>query len=262
MNKFILGILFLIAAPVYAGNWHNLTDGSHCYQQDTSTGDVFCLDGAGVDITLTASELANILTGNLKVGNGTPSVTQNGEDAYIEGTFEADGAAEFDGAVDFDSTITVGTTALTTTTLTAMGRASFTVCGDATTVNNNTVYYGPSQVLTSSATAASVVCDSTAVGNATEATADAPAFTAKAFYVLGMSCYHPDSGATLTFTGRSAEAGLTPATVVTTTDNQLQGMTAAPSTTAVASAATFAVAVASTSDVGTVPFRCDVSVAY
>lgn len=142
------------------------------------------------------------------------------------------------------------------------GHATFTVCGDATTVNNNTVYYGPSQVLTSSATAGSVVCDTTAVGNVTEATADAPAFTAKAFIVLGLSCYHPDSGNTLTFTARSAEAGLTPALVVTTADNELQGMTSAPSTTAIASGATFAVAVASSGDIGTIPFRCDVDVAY
>jgi len=39
------------------------------------------------------------LSEDLKVGNGTPSVTLNGEDAYVEGTFEVDGAARLDGAV-------------------------------------------------------------------------------------------------------------------------------------------------------------------
>ena len=44
-------------------------------------------------------------SGNLRVGNGTPTVTLNGEDVYVEGTFEADGAARFDGAVTFTSSV-------------------------------------------------------------------------------------------------------------------------------------------------------------
>lgn len=48
---------------------------------------------------------------NLKVGNGTPTVTLNGEDMYVEGTFEVDGAARFDGAVTMASGPTM--TALT-----------------------------------------------------------------------------------------------------------------------------------------------------
>lgn len=53
------------------------------------------------------------VTGDLSVGNGTPSITLNGEDAYVEGTFEVDGASEFDGALnvdgaaDFDSTVDI-----------------------------------------------------------------------------------------------------------------------------------------------------------
>ena len=136
----------------------------------------------------TAADVSILTPGDLIIGNGTPSVTQNGEDAYVEGTFEVDGASEFDGAVDFDSTITVGTTAINTAPLTAQARGIITVCGDATTVNNNTVYYGPSQVLTSSATIGAVVCDTTAVGNTTESTADAPALSNTAFYPLGMIC--------------------------------------------------------------------------
>ena len=69
-------------------------------------------DGSITD-TLSASGLYNVLTGNLKIGNGTPDVSLNGEDAYVEGTFEADGAARFDGALSANSTLTVaGTTAL------------------------------------------------------------------------------------------------------------------------------------------------------
>lgn len=47
------------------------------------------------------------ITGDLRVGNGTPSVTQDGEDAYIEGQFEVDGEAQFDGAIDANSTVQV-----------------------------------------------------------------------------------------------------------------------------------------------------------
>lgn len=53
------------------------------------------------------------VTGDLSVGDGTPDVTLNGEDAYVEGTFEVDGASEFDGAVnvdgaaDFDLTVDI-----------------------------------------------------------------------------------------------------------------------------------------------------------
>jgi len=53
-------------------------------------------------VTLTsgaATGLWNILTGNLKVGNGTPGVSMDGEDAYVEGTLEVDGAVQLDGAV-------------------------------------------------------------------------------------------------------------------------------------------------------------------
>lgn len=279
---------------------------------------------AGVFTTIDGTDL-EILTGDLTVGNGTPGVTQDGEDAYIEGTLEVDGASEFDGAVDFDSTITIGTTSMTASgaelnyndiatlgtlaaskawtsdasldtimptgglltvqsgggitlnsgsalisggvtvnqaPLQAQARGTITICGDATTVNNNTVYYGPSQVLTSSATIGAVVCDTTAAGNVTEATADAPALPATAFYPLGMICWQPDSGNTITYTLRSAAAAITPAISVSIADNILAGSAAATATTAVASGATLAVAVASSGDIGTLPFRCDIAIAY
>jgi hypothetical protein len=57
------------------------------------------------NITLTTAVsggLVNILTGNLKVGSGTPGLTLNGDDAYISGTLEADGN------VDLGGTLTLG----------------------------------------------------------------------------------------------------------------------------------------------------------
>jgi|GEM_PF-5230840 len=54
--------------------------------------------------TATTSGLFNVLTGSLKVGAGTPGVTLNGDDAYVTGTFEVDGANQFDGASTHNST--------------------------------------------------------------------------------------------------------------------------------------------------------------
>lgn len=64
---------------------------------DTNVGIDVATKGTGnLQVTLAASSLMNVLTGNLKVGNGTPDVTLNGEDAYIEGTLEVDGSVRFD----------------------------------------------------------------------------------------------------------------------------------------------------------------------
>ncbi len=46
-----------------------------------------------------ASGYFYIYQGNLKVGNGTPDVTLNGDDAYIKGQLEVDGAVQLDGAL-------------------------------------------------------------------------------------------------------------------------------------------------------------------
>jgi len=48
------------------------------------------------------------IVGDLRVGDGTPTVTQNGKDAYIEGTFEVDGAAQLDGTLAANGLVTVG----------------------------------------------------------------------------------------------------------------------------------------------------------
>ncbi len=83
----------------------------------SGTGGVTVQSAGATDVALSATEsgnitattgqgtgLFNVLTGNLKVGNGTPGVSLNGEDAYIEGTLEVDGASQFDGGVTFNST--------------------------------------------------------------------------------------------------------------------------------------------------------------
>lgn len=66
------------------------------------------VDGSHTTMTITAADAFQILTGNLRVGNGTPGETHNGEDLYVEGISEFDGSAFFDGAVDLGSTLALG----------------------------------------------------------------------------------------------------------------------------------------------------------
>jgi hypothetical protein len=95
------------------------------------------------DMTFTtagASGLANVLTGNLKVGNGTPTVTLNGEDAYVEGTFEVDSTSRFDAAMTISSggaNITGGLT------LTTNGATFSGVTTDITTGTNEAFTVAP-----------------------------------------------------------------------------------------------------------------------
>lgn len=134
----------------------------------------------------------------------------------------------------------------------------FEICGDATTVNNNTVYYGPNETVVSSATVGMIKCDTTAAGSTTEATADAPVLTATAFYPLGMACYNPDNASGITYTLRTGAAAMSPSISVTLADNVLSGTAAASGTSLIASGATVAIAASSTGDIGTIPFICRV----
>lgn len=84
-----------------AGTNFDLNGGDFTIDAD---GDTVLDETSDDNIRLTsgaATGLWNVLTGNLKVGNGTPGVTLNGEDAYVEGTLEVDGAATFDGGATF-----------------------------------------------------------------------------------------------------------------------------------------------------------------
>jgi hypothetical protein len=209
--------------------------------------------GAAFAVTGTNSENDQMRVDmiQLKVGDGTPGTASGDNDAYVEGDLEVDG------------TVIIGSTVLEEEPLKFAGRGWFEICGDATTVNNNTVYYGPSQAVVSSATVGQITCDTTAAGSTTEATADAPALAATAIYPLGMVCYTTDPGATLTFTLRSAAAAYMSGTIsVSIADNVLSGADSTIGTTAIASGATVAIAVASTADVGAVNWICRVNYAF
>jgi len=87
-------------------------EGTEAQGQPTRFRSIYVEHDATIAGNLTASgdftlgdDLA--ITGDLKVGNGTPTVTQDGEDAYIEGQFEVDGEAQFDGAIDANSTVQI-----------------------------------------------------------------------------------------------------------------------------------------------------------
>lgn len=161
--------------------------------------------------------------------------------------------------IDSGAIVTAEGATLNNKSLSLPGRARISICGDATTVNNNTVYYGPSQVV---AAGGLMTCNIAAAGSATEATADAPAFDAQAFQVLSMDCHVTDPGATVSFTLRSAAAATTPSMTCSIADNGNDCFTSAGTTTAIASGATVAIAAASTADMGAAQFVCNLNVAY
>lgn len=140
------------------------------------------------------------------------------------------------------------------------GRAEITICGDGTTINNNTVYYGPSMVPVASGER---TCDITQAGNATEATADTPALDNTAFQVLSMDCLTADPGASgVSFTLRNNAAATVPS-VTCSVANTKKGCTAnIQTTTAIAAGNPISIAAASAGDQGATPFACTIHVAY
>ena len=60
-----------------------------------------------IALTVAADGSVNVLTGNLKVGSGTPGLTLNGEDTYITGTLEVDGSVQFDGTIAANNDVTI-----------------------------------------------------------------------------------------------------------------------------------------------------------
>ena len=261
------------AIDVSASNIANaISIGSNLVLGDNS--DSLTVGATDNALTLTASTTATAtFVGADAAGAANTTLDTTGAGAIIIGsgdvtsvTITADGTADVDLVLP-DSSVS-GTEITNATLLPADDlyphRGTFTVCGDLVTISNNTVYYGPSQAVVASATVGLArTCNTSAAGNTTEATADEPAYTATAFQVAGLDCLVTDPGATITFTTRSAGAGTTPSIVASIADNVTQGTgTGGPTTTAIASGATFAIAAASTADVGTIPFICTVSVIY
>ena len=97
-----MAALLFLAAPLqaapayYDGNFTNILLKGYLVGPYEETIDNLT-DGYWT-VVLPATGLFNVTVGNLKVGNGTPSLTLGGEDAYVEGTFEVDGAVRLDNA--------------------------------------------------------------------------------------------------------------------------------------------------------------------
>ena len=142
------------------------------------------------------------------------------------------------------------------------GRATVTICGEATTIASNTVYYGPDVTL--AATSNGLTCDLDATGNTTEATADAPAFTNQAFSVESMACRNEgDANADVSFTLRAAEGATVPSVTCTISDDERDCIADVQTTTNVAAGATVAIAAASASAIGDDNgFVCEIVVAF
>lgn len=74
-------------------------------------GDTTMVEASDDVVNLTSGTAAgywNVLTGSVKIGNGTVNAPINGEDLYVEGTLDVDGAAYLQGNVsDADGAFTV-----------------------------------------------------------------------------------------------------------------------------------------------------------
>ena len=143
------------------------------------------------------------------------------------------------------------------------GFDAFNVCGEADTVNNNTVYYGASTTLTAN-TFNGQACDINAVGNVTEATVDELIYTSQAVDVTGMTCRNEaDANADISFTLRTAAGATVPSVTCTISDGERDCVADIQTTTAIAAGATVAIAAASTSSVAAGNgFVCVVGVRY
>ncbi len=230
-----------------AGTISNATGGTNTFSGfkfDNVTGDAQVNVNAvniGTGTTLGTSYAINIGSGWDLDLNGASGITETG-------------LLTLTGGLNYNTVL------VNPTSLTLPGRAIISICGDGTTINNNTIYYGPSMVPVANAMR---TCDITQAGNATEATADAPAFDNTAFQVLSMDCLTADPGAAgVSFTLRNNAAATVPSVTCTTANTKLGCTANVQTTTAIAAGNPISIAAASTGNQGTTPFVCNITVAY
>jgi len=142
--------------------------------------------------------------------------------------------------------------------------ARFKICGEGTTINNNSVAYGPSLTLTAN-TDNGLPCDINAAGDTTESNVDESLFTNNNFKVVGMVCRNEaDANADISFTLHDDTAALSPSVTCTIADGDRDCVAAVSSEPAtVAAGSKLAVIAASTSNIGdNNGFVCDVQVVF
>ena len=66
-------------------------------------------DSGNLTCTIETTDSLQVIVGNLRVGDGSPGVTMDGEDAYINGTLEVDGAVQLDAALVVNGAVTADT---------------------------------------------------------------------------------------------------------------------------------------------------------
>lgn len=264
LQGFVAGLFFLtVLAFAGSSNFDRLVLGESNYGSDPAS-------TSQADISLENDEAISNQTDDMVTFTGVGGSDNTDLRIDLDGTHPVidsptDTAIEFLDAVTLPSG-SISSSEIEDGTIAAAdeafaGRGQIVICGDATTVNDNTVYYGPIVTVNASDTGG-MDCDVTAAGNATEATADAPAFTAKAFHVRGMVCRTADTNATVSYTLRTAGGATVPSVTCSVSDNELDCVADVQTTTAIASAATVAVAVASTADMGAAAFVCTIDIAY
>ena len=199
---------------------------------------------------------------------GTTATAPGGNDSEVQ--YNDNGSLGGDANItwnDTSDTLTVNGT-ITATTITgtsitsAEGRGSFVICGEATTVNDNTVYYGPD--LTLAADNEGLNCDINASGDTTEADADGPVYTNQAFQVLSMTCRNEnDANADISFTLRTEEGATDPSVTCTIADGERDCVANIQTTTPIGAGDTVAIAAASAGDIGpNNGFICTVRVSF
>ncbi len=222
---------------------------------------VFC---AGVAIAQLPNSNYHQAGGLRWVVGGSLDVESGGEiDVESGGTLKIAGTAVTSTAAELNIMDGVTATAAEINRVDGLSVSSFTICGEATTVNNNTVYYGPSIVLLAN-TSGGQTCDINAVGNVTEATADAPIYTNQAVQVVGMTCRtEADANAAISYTLRTAAGATVPSVTCSVADGEGDCVADIQTTTAIAAAATVAVAAASSGDIADANgFVCQVFTTY
>jgi len=244
-----------------AGNIYQYSAAPYYYFQDTSDADdnyegsidLNCPTADDCDMSFTVESTADRWMLPLKIDTpdaDTPSV-QIGDPEAVLGAgnnyINVDSAGRMDG---------VGTGLVVATT------DVFRICGEATTINNNTVYYGPDTTLV--ANTDGFTCDINAAGNTTEATVDELVYTNQAVQVTGMTCRNEgDANADISFTLRTAAGATVPSVTCTIADGERDCVADVQTTTAIAAGATVAIAAASTGDIADGNgFICNVQVTY
>lgn len=222
--------------------------------------------GAGWDAGLslaspftTTSTITGGASSNIAINTNKFTVAASSGNTVVAGTLGVTGVATVGGLVTTSPTIVDGVT-INAKQLTLPGRVDITICGDGTTINNNTIYYGPSMVPVANAIR---TCDTTQAGNATEATADAPALDNTAIQVLSMDCLTADPGASgVSFTLRNNAAATVPSVTCSVANTKLGCTANVQTTTAIAAGNPISIAAASAGNQGTTPFACVVHAAY